>query len=373
MAAGHFLVTSSVLVAIIPPLRRCLSLRKEAAMSNPLLAKIGVFALIVVNLGAYYVFWPRATPHAPTDIGNLMPMEKQDSPGKPLSFASSASAAQPAEPAKPSLIPGDVLPGVIPPLEPLGKKPALLPDPLIGGAAPVTNGLPAIPTPSDSGPLPSPVRTLIPVKAEDPTIAQLKRLKESFGKESGSQAAPPPLTVLAKESPNLKPVPAKVENTPMQAANSPWSLQMEIAGGQKVLNARLNKRSDFRIVCDHLEMKTLDGAVVAMGKVTFTGPGLQGSCNRLTLGLIGDSLVLDGKAEVRVQQGGSSDPVAELKGQQLMLRLQQPAAGLTPVQPLTVTPAAPPPVEASPFSILSSQRDPSPIGGSGLSRNGTGR
>jgi hypothetical protein len=140
-----------------------------------------------------------------------------------------------------------------------------------------------------------------------------------------------------------------------------------------VLNARLNKRSDFRIVCDHLEMRTLDGAVVALGKVTFTGPGLQGSCTRLTLGLIGDSLVLDGKAEVRVQQGGSSDPVAELKGEQLVLRLQQPAAGLTPVQPLTVTPTAPPPVTYETLPNLIMPPGATSRNGSAFGNSTTGR
>jgi len=81
-------------------------------------------------------------------------------------------------------------------------------------------------------------------------------------------------------------------------------------------------------------MKTLDGAVVAMGKVSFTGPGLKGTCSRLILGLTADSLVLDGKAEVQVQQSNPAEPAIELKGEQLMVRLHEPVAGLTPVQSL---------------------------------------
>jgi hypothetical protein len=255
---------------------------------------------------------------------------------------------------------------------------------LVGVAAPIVNDLPAIPRPAAPGLLPDVVAVVAPVKAVDRTIAQLKRLKESFDKENGGQAVPPPLTLPPTESANVKLVSATDEKAvykPMHSANSPWSLQVEMLGEQKLLIARLNERTEFRITCDNIMRKTLNGAAVAMGKVSFTGPGLKGSCSRLTLGLVGDSLVLEGKAEVQIQQGGAADAFVELKGEQFTLRLQPPAVGLTPVQPLTVTPAqpltvtpaTPMPVEVSPFQILSPRPGPAPLGGQDTPSTGTGK
>src|SRR5205807_671686 len=45
--------------------------RKEAPMSNPMLAKVGVFSLILVNLGAYYVLWPGTSAHGPGERGDV--------------------------------------------------------------------------------------------------------------------------------------------------------------------------------------------------------------------------------------------------------------------------------------------------------------
>jgi hypothetical protein len=303
-------------------------------MSQQLLAKVGVLGLIVVNLGAYYALWPASTAHVAGDRDPVgtgpRAMEKAENVGKPLQIMPTAGAAQPVEQAKPSPLPGEIASSALPLPEPLVKA---VPEPPPSGIV-----LPPIPKPFDPVPPTGTTGTLIQAKAVDPTIEQLKRLKESFGKETGTKVPPlEPFTVPAKEFPNLKPVPAPVDNlarTPGHAEVSPWSIQMEIAGGQKVLTARLQKRAEFRIICDQVEMKTLDGAVVAMGKVTFTGPGLKGSCNRLTLGLSADSLILDGKAEVQVQQSNPLDPAIELRGEQLALRLQQSVAGLTPVQSL---------------------------------------
>jgi hypothetical protein len=347
-------------------------------MSKELLAKFGVFALIVVNLGAYFVFWPNATPHAPGENGKAIALEKQDSSGKPASSSPSVGVAPPVEPVKPSLLQGDVTPGVIPPLAPLDKPPSAIPDPLNGGALPIVNELPAIPRPTDPGSLPAPAGTLTPIKAEDPTIALLKKLKESVGKENGSQAVPPPLVLPPTELVGLKPIPATDEKAvykPLRPDNRPWSVQMETSGGQKVLNARLHKRTDFRIVCDDLDTKTLDGAVVALGKVSFTGPGLKCSCGRLTLNLVNDSLILEGNAEAQIQQGSAADAIVELKGERLTFRLQQPTGDLGPAQPLNVTPATSTPLAIELFpNLIPSQVRPgaSPLGGQG-NTTGTGK
>jgi hypothetical protein len=173
------------------------------------------------------------------------------------------------------------------------------------------------------------------------------------------------------------PVPANNGGTakPIPADNSPWTLQWEIVGGQTKLIARLQQRLEFQVFCDRLKMETADGSVVALGKVRFTGPGVKGTCGKLVIGLGGDSLVLDDKAELQVQQGGLVDgasSVAELKGESLALRLQQPSAPQppptasvtpTPVAPIPVVPApgAPVPVAPAAAPLNGNPTEPRPI------------
>lgn len=282
-------------------------------MSKQLLAKCGVFVLIVVNLGAYYIFWPESGSSG-TNI------EKHDNPGNPLQIAGTANAAQPGETAKPAS----------PPIEQL--QAISLP------ADPAPDGLPAMPDPS-AGALPAPVAV---AQADDPTIERLKRLKASFNKESNpAPMLPDPQPKTANPPTPPAPLPAAATPTANVApkstptGKSPWMLQWEINDGRTTLTAKLNKRVDFRIVCDGIKMETQDGALVAIGKVAFSGPGLKATCDQLTVSLGSDSLVFEGKAELHVQQGNPTDlavPTAELKGERFALRLQQTAGNLVPAQ-----------------------------------------
>jgi hypothetical protein len=360
---------------------------------NQVLAKIGVFALIIINLGAYYVFWPETAPHAAyegqTSLPSLPPkaVEKGENTGKPAQVALAANAAQTGRQGKPSLLQGDgprrgpvgEVDGTAGPAagqEQEGNQPGGLSKPSLFAKNDLSStDLPPIPELPAAGALPSPSSSAVPatppapvpqgdsgpgiaqVKAEDPTREQLKRLMETFPKEGlakgspskGNPLPPPdPFPLATKEIAKLQPMPAGNASPTPIAQSDLWTLQMEVRGGQNVLTARLNKGIEFRIVCDQVEMKTLEGAVHAIGKVGVTGPGLKASCNRLIIGLGNDSLVLDGKAELQLQQGnGASNPAAELKGEQLTFRLQQPGGQLSGAQafpaPLTPvpTPAAP--------------------------------
>jgi hypothetical protein len=293
-------------------------------MSKQLLAKCGVFVLIVVNLGAYYIFWPEIS----TSTVNA---EKQENPGKAPPVTATAPAGQPGEATKPQSIPEEPTQLVsLPPSEP------------------APDGLPPIPDPS-AGPLPPPVMV---AQADDPTIEKLKRLKASFTKESPPPPAPiapppvdppkPPAAVKALPAdpaplpPAAPPAPAaKTDPKSMAPSKSPWTLQWEINDGRTTLTAKLHKRVDFRIECDGVKMETQDGALVAVGKVLFSGPSLRGTCDRLTVSLGSDNLVFEGKAELHVQQGNPTDiavPTAELKGERFALRLQQTAGNVVPTQ-----------------------------------------
>ncbi len=288
-------------------------------MSKQLLAKCGVFVLIVVNLGAYYLFWPETG----SSGANI---EKQENPGSSLQIAATASAAQPGETAKPAphAAPTQSAP---PPPEPL--QPVSLPQ-----SDPAPDGLPAIPDPG-AGPLPAPVVA----QADDQTLERLKRLKASFGKDS-TEPQPKPVG-RSLPTPDVPIPPATPPMAPAAKSahpgKSPWTLQWETNDGRTTLTAKLNKRVDFRIICDGVKMETQKGALVAIGKVALNGPGLRGTCDQLTIRLGSDTLVFEGKAELHVQQGNPTDlavPTAELKGERFALRLQQTAGNVVQVQGL---------------------------------------
>lgn len=143
----------------------------------------------------------------------------------------------------------------------------------------------------------------------------------------------PPIEILPPTQAPLQPqAPLEVApgTAPLQRIeNSPWMLQMEIVSGQTLLIAKLRKQVEFKIMCDRVEMKAPGGAVQAVGKVSVSGSGLKGTCDRLTLPLAEDRMLLEGKAEVSIedQAGSPASPSPsqrwELRGEQLNVRLSQ--------------------------------------------------
>jgi hypothetical protein len=333
-------------------------------MSKQILARFGVFLLIVANLGAYYVFWPGSAPQSP---GNS---EKVDNPGPQASFTPTVGAAQAEEPVKafsdkpnPAAADPSPVPNVAVnlPTDPKPTVPAV-PEPAIV--------LPAIPTPDDPVPvaLPAAPMPFVPVKAEDPTIEQLRRLKASVAKENTSVPAPSDVRPFA-DLKNRAESPAPM---PKSQPSNPWQVRVEGSGDRKVLSARLNDQTEVRIDCDRVDTG-LDGTVTAIGKVAFSAPGLSGSCQRIMLGPT-ESLTLNGGVQVVQVRHALSDhvPLAEMSAEQLVLRL--PPTAFTPVSKSAVSaepgneprpgdtamsmlPNAPAPVSspammAEPFSIL---------------------
>jgi hypothetical protein len=96
--------------------------------------------------------------------------------------------------------------------------------------------------------------------------------------------------------------------------------------GQTVVTAMVNKKHEFRIVCQSLDLQTGKGTLRAIGKVQISGDALNGTCEQLAIGLHDDRLVLEGGAEVRIQKlptnVSDAKPAAfELKGETLNLRI----------------------------------------------------
>ena len=115
-------------------------------------------------------------------------------------------------------------------------------------------------------------------------------------------------------------------NEPIKLKGSAWSLYVEMVDGQTVVTATVNKKHEFKIVCQHVDLQTGAGVMKAKGKVQISGDALNGSCDQLTLPLHDDRLVLEGAAEVRIQKvttnASDTKPAAfELKGDKLDLRI----------------------------------------------------
>jgi hypothetical protein len=128
-------------------------------------------------------------------------------------------------------------------------------------------------------------------------------------------------------------------------AESPWTMNLETADGKTVLQAMVHRKARFKIVCERLDLQTPRGTLLAVGQVQISGEGFQASCERLSIPLNDDRLVLEGNAEVNVrtqpmaliqepkdgkppivesrrpdEKPGSAVPILHLKGDHLDLR-----------------------------------------------------
>jgi hypothetical protein len=151
----------------------------------------------------------------------------------------------------------------------------------------------------------------------------------TIGTDSG---AAPRTSVL----PPALPATAPIHATPQAAKTktSPWTLHVEIVDDMTIVTATVNKKHEFKVVCQNLEVMTGKDAFRASGKVKITGECMNGSCERLAISLTDDRLVLEGAAELQIQktilQVSSDDSKAaafELKGETLNLRISELQAG----------------------------------------------
>lgn len=81
-------------------------------------------------------------------------------------------------------------------------------------------------------------------------------------------------------------------------AESPWVMNLETVEGRTVLHATVHRKARFKVVCERLDLQTPRGTLLAVGMVQISGEGFQASCDRLSIPLNDDRLVLEGKAEV---------------------------------------------------------------------------
>jgi len=88
--------------------------------------------------------------------------------------------------------------------------------------------------------------------------------------------------------------------------DSPWTMHLETTDGKTVLQAMVHRKAKFKVVCDRLDLQSPRGTMLAVGHVQLSGEGFMGACDRLSIPLHDDRLILEGNAEVGVR----TQPVA---------------------------------------------------------------
>jgi hypothetical protein len=246
--------------------------RKDAVMDKQLFAKLGVCALLGLNVGAYYVFWPSQngnkteaqTPKEEKGQTQLLPTPAEPARPKELSPKPLVDAVPIGVPIPPKL------PESKPPTEReiVGKLSSLIKEQ--GGAdkPPVTLINPPTPNAFDEK------KILVPEKPLSPP--------PGFPEEG----KPKPLPAFPSEP--LKPAVFGVTSplTPKLAPEkrSPWTFKVEKADkGQKLVTAKLtNPVFEFRIFCDSVT-QNLGGVELDATGVRLETAGISVRCKRLTV------------------------------------------------------------------------------------------
>lgn len=254
-------------------------------------------------------------------------------PPMPLAPLTSPPAVNPTLPAPaPSPVPAPMAtPPGLPALPPMGTS---------SSTPPV-----AVPPPVTSTPTDAP-KPIFPSKAVEPSTG-LKPIQSTL---PPATATTPPASAKPQDlyipqqatKPSAEPMPAPatlpvqrvaeppppptVQVTSLQLKDSPWSLHVEMVNGQTIVTAVVNKKHQFKIVCQTLDLQTGKNTLRATGKVQISGEMMNGSCDHLAIPLMEDRLVLEGGAQVAIQKVSanvSTDKAAsfELKGSTLDLRI----------------------------------------------------
>jgi hypothetical protein len=277
--------------------------------SKQSLAKIGVFVLLGVNVGAYYYFWPRQD-GAPRAVAKAALQEKGEAQLLP-------PTTHPSVPAEPMHLPAETLHGAVPLA--IANSPAVV------------------------------------EKKDDATNAILKLLEHIDKAKSPDLPMLPPAEPAKREEPerldtSLIPIRPPENQLPATDAGiavaSPltpktppglWLLQTDKIGKRTQLTARLRDAAtervigEFRILCDRVETNPQSGAVQALGNVTFRGAGWRGTCQAVTLPVHEPRLVFEQQVQILQDILGTSQDGA-LRGERIVWELPAPAtAGVSGV------------------------------------------
>ena len=121
--------------------------------------------------------------------------------------------------------------------------------------------------------------------------------------------AGPPVSLPAPSPHTPKPPPPPSPSPPATIptkVNSVWAFSIETKEGRMVLLAKAHGR-EFKVTSDTVDLKAPRGEVVAQGKVEISGPNVEASAEKLTIGFAEDRLVIEGKAKVRCRTGAADN------------------------------------------------------------------
>jgi hypothetical protein len=356
-----------------------------AMEGNQSLAKIGVFLLLGLNVGAYYYFWPRnqdaskPTANAATPekgATKLLPtggVEEQEAPPTPFPLS---IPGQPRIPAPPVVMQTEPL---IPTAPAVAAQPVSLPRTVERRAAPddekaIRNLLKEI---EDKAP-----------KAPTESSQSTKQIKAWDYRDSVDTMVPP-LKTGSVDPPDLKqfelPEPAKEvgsappktdEKSPFQqhyggpvgrdgslgplalprqdvAIASPlipkapparWVYTTDKVGERTQLTARLRDTAserflvEFRIQCDRVEATPT--GMKATGNISFVGAGWKGTCQSLTLTAQESRIVFENRVEILQDILGTFQE-SVVRGDRITWDLPAPAAAPTPTNTGITQPLVP--------------------------------
>jgi hypothetical protein len=234
----------------------------------------------------------------------------------------------PTAPEPPTMPTGPVMPPPLPPTPP--EKDAPKPNPETRTLPPLNPVKPAV---DDAKPLPTQEPLVPPLKDKEPT-KPIPGVKPPVP----AQDWKPSVDVPKVASP-MQPIVDEVA----KLKNCPWSLQIEVIDGQTIVTATVNKKHEFKIVCQSLDLQTGKGTLKASGKVQITGDMMSASCDSLAIPLMEDRLLLEGAAQVSIQKNStvSTERPArfELKGDRFDLRVSD----LNPDRAVQASPIVLPP------------------------------
>jgi hypothetical protein len=246
-------------------------------MDKQLFAKIGVFLLLGLNVGAYYVFWPSHNGASKSEA--KAPKEEK---GEVELLPTRPKSAQPKELPASSL--ADAIPLSIPSAPKMSERGASADDAVskllnhIKKETEAANEVAAPPMPRFF----DEKKDVFPEKQEGPA-------KKGGFPAFPDDNKPKPLPLLKADPLILDPNIGVTSALTPKVAPSPWLLNMESVGNQTLLIAKLRQPAtggqvaEFRILCDRVETKAPGGGVQAVGKVTFAGAGMKGACQRMTI------------------------------------------------------------------------------------------
>jgi hypothetical protein len=146
---------------------------------------------------------------------------------------------------------------------------------------------------------------------------------------------------------------------PLPPGPCPWTLKMTVVDGLTVMEARVGKEIQFRIVCEKLDLASPRGSINAQGEVKISGSGLDGHCQKLLINWHDDHILVEGNAYLKCLREGHD---VELQADRLSLRLSESSsikgvgqAKPTPVEELSE------PQESRSEPVKSPTRPPVPI------------